>query len=95
MQVLNLGHNKLKHLAREVLALPDLAVLDASHNRIKDFLASKQQQQQLDAGAGADSSSTVAVLNLSFNKLKELPEDLGGWPLLGWSGRPWGLYRAV
>lgn len=83
--MLNLGHNKLKHLARDVLALPGLAVLDASHNRIKDFLTSKQQQQP-GAGAAAASSSTVAVLNLSFNKLKELPEDLGGWLQLGWTG---------
>jgi hypothetical protein len=82
VQVLNLSCNKLKRLPCELMALPSLAVLDASNNGLKAATFGHQdqqqeQQQEQQQQQQQQQAGTLAVLNLSFNKLADLPQDLG------------------
>ena len=75
--MLNLGRNGLKKLPCELFDLPGLSVLDASHNGIKLVAFNQQQQAHQGQGQAQQVAGALALLNLSFNSLKELPQDLG------------------
>jgi hypothetical protein len=86
LSVLDASHNSIKAMPFGQQQVLPQGPAHAAHAAEQAAAAQQQQQQQQQQAAAA-----LAVLNLSFNKLTELPQDLGKHPAeAGEAAAPWG-----